>query len=75
MIVTLDFETAYSRDYSLRKMSEVEYILSPLYQTLMCAIKLGDAPIQVHVGDANVRGALCNHRLGQRRSAQPQYEV
>ena len=58
MIVTIDFETAYSKDYSLRKMSEVEYILSPLYETIMCAIKLGDRPAQVHVGDAAVCVAL-----------------
>lgn len=58
MIVTLDFETFYNKDYSLRKMSEVEYILSPLYETIMCAIKLGDRPAQVHVGDAAVCVAL-----------------
>jgi DNA polymerase len=58
MIVAIDFETAYSREYSLRRMTEVEYILSPLYETLMCAIKLGDGPSQVYVGDANIRAAF-----------------
>jgi DNA polymerase len=58
MIVTIDYETAYSREYSLRRMSEVEYILSPLYETLMCAIKLGDGPSRVYIGDANIRAAF-----------------
>ncbi len=57
-IVALDFETAYSQAYSLSKMSEVDYILSPIYQTLMCAIKVGDQPTEVHIGHEAVRKAL-----------------
>src|SRR6266576_431938 len=35
--IFIDFETFYSKDYSLRHTSVPEYILSPHYQTLMLA--------------------------------------
>ena len=50
MIVSLDFETHYSREYSLSKMSEVEYILDPRFEPIMCAIKIGRNPSRVKVG-------------------------
>jgi hypothetical protein len=37
--LTLDFETFYSTDYSLRKMSPAEYILDPRFETLGVAVK------------------------------------
>ena len=37
-IITLDFETAYSDAYSLRKMSSVEYILDPRFCMMGVAI-------------------------------------
>ena len=37
--VVLDFETYYDKEYSLRKMTPVEYILDPRYETVMCAVK------------------------------------
>lgn len=58
MIVTLDFETFYTQEYSLRKMSEVDYILSPLFETIMCAVKINDAPSRAYVGQAAVARAL-----------------
>lgn len=39
--VILDYETYYDRDYSLRKMTPVEYILDPRFETIMCAVKEG----------------------------------
>ncbi len=41
-IVTLDFETYYSTEYSLRKMSPAEYILDPQYQCTGLAVKRSD---------------------------------
>lgn len=77
MIVTIDFETYWSADYSLSKISEVDYILNPLYQTIMCSVKLGDKPADVWIGDEAVtdafarigrdvgwdRVALCSHNM------------
>lgn len=48
--ITIDFETFYSSDYSLKKMSEVDYILDPRFQAIMCAIKVGSAPSETVVG-------------------------
>ena len=39
----LDFETAYSREYSLSKMTTAEYVLNPAFEILCCAIKEGVA--------------------------------
>ena len=33
MLVTIDYETYYSAEYSLSRMSEVDYILSPTKPT------------------------------------------
>lgn len=41
-MIVLDFETYYSSDYSLRKMTPVEYILDPRFETIGCAVKEGD---------------------------------
>lgn len=43
MLITLDFETYYDREYTLRKMTPVEYILDQRFETIGCAIKEGDA--------------------------------
>ncbi len=37
--VVLDFETYYDKEYSLRKMTPVEYILDPRFQVIGCAVK------------------------------------
>jgi DNA polymerase III epsilon subunit-like protein len=40
--VVLDFETYYDKDYSLRKMTPVEYILDPRFDVIGCAFKHSD---------------------------------
>jgi len=41
-IVTLDFETFYSRDFSLTKFTTEEYVRSPQFETIGVAIKIDD---------------------------------
>lgn len=58
MIVTVDLETYYSRDYSLTKMSEMEYIMDARFQVIGAAIKVGDAPAVWYAGFDAVQRAL-----------------
>lgn len=58
MIITIDFESLYTKDYSLKKLSEVDYILSPMFEVIMCAIKLGDAPTRVFTEARDIRAAI-----------------
>ncbi len=39
--IFLDYETLYTDEYSLRKMSAVEYILDPRFECHGCAVKIG----------------------------------
>ena len=53
-VVTLDFETYFDTEYSLRKMSTIEYVTDPRFEFLGVGYKrLGEAPIFVH-GDKGV---------------------
>ena len=40
-LIFLDFETYYDKEYSLRKMTPVEYVLDPRFEVIGCAIKDG----------------------------------
>jgi DNA polymerase family A len=40
--IVLDFETYYDADYSLRKMTPVQYILDPRFEVIGCAVKEGE---------------------------------
>lgn len=40
--LTIDFETYYSREYSLTKSTTEEYIRSPEFETIGVAVKIGD---------------------------------
>lgn len=42
--IVLDFETYYDSEYSLRKMTPVQYIQDPRFEVIGCAVKEGDAP-------------------------------
>lgn len=40
--VFIDFETYYDNEYSLRKITPVEYILDPRFEALGCSFQIGD---------------------------------
>src|SRR3954467_11174289 len=42
--VFLDFETYYSKEYSLKKMTPAEYILDPRFELIGCAVAEGTLP-------------------------------
>jgi hypothetical protein len=48
---TIDFETYYDKDYSLKKMSPVEYILDPRFEVIMLSVKRPGKPVFNLEGD------------------------
>jgi len=42
---TIDFETYYDKDYSLRKMTPVEYVLDPRFEVIMLSVKRPGKPV------------------------------
>lgn len=58
VLVSLDFETYYDKDYTLRKLSTSEYVRDPRFEALSCAIKLDDGPTLVYLGHDDIQAAL-----------------
>lgn len=55
--VTIDFETAYSKEYSLRSMTTEAYIRDPRFEVIGVAVKVGRHPTDWYSG-SNVGGFL-----------------
>jgi DNA polymerase len=51
-IITADFETYYSKQYSLTKLTTEEYIRDPQFQVIGVAVKVDHAPTQWFSGTA-----------------------
>ena len=49
--VFLDFETYWDSDYTLSKMSQIEYVMDDRFETISCGIKVGGGDTVVYVGD------------------------
>lgn len=49
--IFFDLETYYSKTYSLRKMTPIEYVLGAEYETVMCAVAEDDKPKFILDGD------------------------
>jgi DNA polymerase len=45
-LLTIDFETFYSKDYSLSKATTEEYIRDPRFETIGVSVKVGDEPAE-----------------------------
>ena len=43
-IITLDLETYYDKDYSLRKMTTEAYIRDPRFEVIGVGLKVNDNP-------------------------------
>jgi DNA polymerase I-like protein with 3'-5' exonuclease and polymerase domains len=50
-LITIDFETAYSKEYSLSKMTTESYVRSEQFEVIGFAVKLGDAPARWCTGN------------------------
>ena len=51
-IITVDFETFYSQDFSLSKLTTEEYVRSPLFETIGVSVKVNAGPVQWCTGDS-----------------------
>ena len=51
MLITLDFESFFDADYTLRKMSTSEYVRDPRFEALCVGIKVGKKKTKVLWGD------------------------
>lgn len=49
--VFLDFETYWDSDYTLSKMSQIEYVMDDRFEAISCGIKVGGGETVVYVGD------------------------
>ena len=43
-IVTIDFETYYAKDYTLRKLTTEGYIRDPRFEVIGVGVQVGDGP-------------------------------
>lgn len=57
-VVTLDWETYYATDYSLSKLSPLEYVKGDRFQVISCAIKVDNNSTEVFFGEERIRDAI-----------------
>ena len=57
-VLTVDFETYYDREYSLSKMTMIEYIMDGRFQPIMMSYAINDEPIQNVIGYPNIKRIL-----------------
>ena len=50
-MITIDFETYYSREYSLTRLTTEEYVRDPQFQVIGVAVKVNSDPAQWFSGD------------------------
>ena len=56
--IYIDFETYYSTEHSLTKMSPSEYVMHPDTELISCAYKAGNGPVTVVFGEDEVINAV-----------------
>lgn len=57
-VLTVDFETYYDREYSLSKMTMIEYIMDGRFQPIMMSYAINDEPIKNVIGYPNIKRIL-----------------
>lgn len=57
-ILTLDFETYYDTEYSLRNMTMVAYIMDGRFQPILMSYALNDEPVKCAVGFKEIKTVL-----------------
>ena len=57
-VLTVDFETYYDREYSLSKMTMIEYIMDGRFQPIMMSYAINDEPVKNVIGYPNIKRIL-----------------
>ncbi len=57
-LISTDFETHWAADYSLSKMTPLEYVMDERFEMISLAIKVNSYPTDVIFGEDNIRHAL-----------------
>lgn len=57
-VLTVDFETYYDREYSLSKMTMIEYIMDGRFQPIMMSYAINDEPIKNVIGYPKIKEIL-----------------
>lgn len=57
-VLTVDFETYYDREYSLNKMTMIEYIMDGRFQPIMMSYAINDEPVKNVIGYPNIKRIL-----------------
>ena len=57
-VLTVDFETYYDREYSLSKMTMIEYIMDGRFQPIMMSYAINDEPIKNVIGYPKIKEVL-----------------
>lgn len=57
-IITLDYETFWSSQVSLTKLTPIEYITHPEFELISCSIKRNGRPSEVYFGEAEIADVL-----------------
>lgn len=57
-VLTVDFETYYDREYSLSKMTMIEYIMDGRFQPIMMSYSINDEPIKNVIGYPKIKEVL-----------------
>lgn len=57
-LVTIDFETYWSKEHSVSKMTPMAYVMHPETEIISCAIKVDHYPTDVFFGEKNIAKAL-----------------
>lgn len=57
-LVTIDYETFWSKTHSLSKMLPMTYVMHPETEIISCAIKINDEPSKVYFGEKDIAAAF-----------------
>ena len=57
-LCVIDFETYWTKEHSLSKMSPLAYVVHPDTDVISCAIKIDDGPTKVVFGEDKIRDLL-----------------